>query len=221
MKMFRTLALGAALVSTSVWSFGQDYHRSQYQDRDDRAAYRSGYDEGRRDAESRRAFHPDDHHFRENDDRKAYREGYEAGFNSLRRGDHDGDRDRDRDRDGDRERDHDRDGDRDHDRDGDRDRDHDRDGDHDRASQWHNGGNNGGFGGYGNMSQIAQQNGYRDGMNDGQHDRQTGHSFRPTHDDNYKNAPGYSSSMGDRQQYKNMYRQAYEQAYPQGYNGHR
>ncbi len=193
MKMFRTLALGAALVSTSVWSFGQDYHRSQYQDRDDRAAYRSGYDEGRRDAESRRAFHPDDHHFRENDDRRAYREGYEAGFNSLRRGDHDGDRDRE----------------------------HDRDGDHDRANQWHNGGNNGGFGGYGNMSQIAQQNGYRDGMNDGQHDRQTGHSFRPTHDDNYKNAPGYSSSMGDRQQYKNMYRQAYEQAYPQGYNGHR
>ena len=56
-------------------------------------------------------------------------------------------------------------------------------------------------------------------MNDGQHDRATGHSFRPTHDDNYKNAPGYSSSMGDRQQYKNTYRQGYEQGYPQGYNG--
>ena len=52
-----------------------------------------------------------------------------------------------------------------------------------------------GNGGYGNPSRIAQQNGYRDGVNDGRNDRATGHSFRPTHDDNYKNAPGYSSSM--------------------------
>ena len=33
----------------------------------------------------------------------------------------------------------------------------------------------------------------------------------------YKNAPGYSSIMGDRQQYKDAYRQAYQQGYPQGY----
>lgn len=46
-----------------------------------------------------------------------------------------------------------------------------------------------------------------------------GHSFRPTQDDNYKNAPGYSSNMGYRQQYKDMYRQAYQQGYQSGYNG--
>lgn len=33
--------------------------------------------------------------------------------------------------------------------------------------------------------------GYHDGFADGAHDRQTGHSFRPTHDGNYKRAPEY------------------------------
>ena len=89
------------------------------------------------------------------------------------------------------------------------DRDHDRD--NDRY------GRNGGYSGYGNPSNIARQNGYRDGVNDGRKDRATGHSFRPTQGDNYKNAPGYISSMGDRQQYKDAYRQAYQQGYPQGY----
>jgi hypothetical protein len=65
---------------------------------------------------------------------------------------------------------------------------------------------------------VAQENGIRDGRNDGSKDRATGHSFRPTQDDNYKNAPGYSSNMGDRQQYKDAYRQAYQQGYQQGYN---
>jgi len=88
--------------------------------------------------------------------------------------------------------------------------------DHDNDRYGRNGGN-GGYGGYGNPSNIARQNGYRDGVNDGRRDRTTGHSFRPTQGDNYKNAPGYSSSMGDRQQYKDAYRQAYQQGYPQGY----
>jgi len=80
----------------------------------------------------------------------------------------------------------------------------------------------GGYGGgYGSMVQIARENGARDGRNDGAKDRATGHSFRPTQGDNYKNAPGYSSNMGDRQQYKDMYRQGYEPAYQQGYYGRR
>jgi hypothetical protein len=86
-----------------------------------------------------------------------------------------------------------------------------------------NGGNYGngayGGGGYNNSAQAARQNGMRDGMNDGRNDRASGHSFRPTQDDNYKNAPGYNSSMGSRQQYKDTYRAAYQQAYQQGYNG--
>jgi len=83
--------------------------------------------------------------------------------------------------------------------------------DHDNDRDGHNGGyGNGGYGGYGNGSSIARQNGYRDGANDGRKDRATGHSFRPTQGDNYKNAPGYSSS-------KDAYRQSYQQGDQQGY----
>lgn len=72
---------------------------------------------------------------------------------------------------------------------------------------------------YGNGS-YARGLGYQDGMRDGQQDRSTGHSFRPTHDDNYKNADrGYRSDLGSKQNYKNIYRQGYEQGYQQGYNG--
>ncbi|MGZ4814407.1 MAG: hypothetical protein ACXVZV_03300, partial [Terriglobales bacterium] len=62
------------------------------------------------------------------------------------------------------------------------------------------------------------QIGYQDGLNDGRSDRMTGHSFRPTQDDNYKNADrGYSSAFGAKQIYKDTYRQGYEQGYQQGY----
>jgi hypothetical protein len=190
MRLFRTFALGAALLTSSAWAFSQGYGYPdrRYQDRDDRQAYRQGLEQGRSDAARHRGFHPGTNRYREADDRRAYMEGYQAGYNSGGRGDHDRDRDRDRDRD--------------------------------------NGGyygNNGSYGnrGYGNVNQVAQQNGYRDGMNDGRKDRATGHSFRPTQDDNYKNAPGYSSNMGDRQQYKNIYRQGYQQGYQLGYNGRR
>ena len=184
MRLFRTFALSTALLTSSAWAFGQGYGYpdSRYQDRDDRQAYRQGYEQGRTDARNRRGFHPDANRYHERDDRRAYTQGYQAGYNTGGRGDRDGDRDR------------------------------------------NNGGyygNNGSYGnhGYGNGNQAAQQNGYRDGMNDGRKDRATGHSFRPTQDDNYKNAPGYSSIMGDRQQYKNIYRQGYQQGYQLGYNG--
>src|SRR4029077_11787440 len=59
----------------------------------------------------------------------------------------------------------------------DRDRDRDRDG-------W----GRGGYGGSGYGLSSARQNGYQDGINDGARDRRTGHSNRPTHDDNYRHA---------------------------------
>jgi flagellar biosynthesis/type III secretory pathway protein FliH len=56
-------------------------------------------------------------------------------------------------------------------------------------------------------------------LNDGRNDRQSGHSFRATQDSNYKHADrGYSSGLGDKNQYKQVYRQGYEQGYQQGYN---
>jgi len=178
MKLLQTLALGAALLTSSAWAFGQGYYRTiQFHDRDDRAAYRQGYDQGPDDARRHRGFHPDANRYREADDRRSYRTGYEAGYRSL--------------------------------------------GDHDRSNSGYygNGAGYGGGRGYGNMNSIAEQNGYRDGMNDGRKDSATGHSFRPTQDDNYKNAPGYSSTMGDRQQYKDVYRQGYQRGYQVGYNG--
>lgn len=87
------------------------------------------------------------------------------------------------------------------------------------TAQWHD--NHDRDRGASNGGRQAEDVGYRDGMNDGRHDRQTGHSFRPTNDDNYKNADrGYSSSMGSKQQYKDTYRRGYERGYNEGY-GHR
>jgi len=83
------------------------------------------------------------------------------------------------------------------------------------TAQWHDNQDRGGYGQY----RQAEDVGYRDGLNDGRHDRDTGHSFRPTHDDNYKNADrGYSSNMGSKQAYKDTYRRGYERGYNEGYN---
>lgn len=196
MKIFRAAALILALLGSSA--FAQNpawgYSGLPHQDRDDRHAYKEGYEQGRADADSRRAPHPDYSHYREGDDRRAFHDGYAAGYKAAHEHEE-------------------------HDFAGDRDRhDSDRDDEHRGWDRDHAVSPNAG---YGSLERIARENGFRDGMNDGQKDRATGHSFRPTHDDNYKNAPGYSSNMGDRQQYKNLYRAAYEQAYPQGYNGRR
>jgi hypothetical protein len=78
--------------------------------------------------------------------------------------------------------------------------------------------------GYGNgyrdqngPAEYASRTGYQDGMNDGSHDRMSGHSFRPTHDSNYKHAPEYGHVDMNRDAYKNMYRDAYVRGYEKGY----
>jgi hypothetical protein len=99
----------------------------------------------------------------------------------------------------------------------DRDWDRDHDGYRDRDGDWYR--DRGGYyGRYGNRYYAsARQYGYQDGFNDGRNDRYTGHSFRPSHDSNYKHAD-HGFYGGDRNYYKQMYRQAYEQGYQQGYN---
>jgi hypothetical protein len=73
-------------------------------------------------------------------------------------------------------------------------------------------------GGYYGRGSAASQIGYQDGYNEGVRDRQTGHSFRPTSSDAYKDADhGYNSSMGDKNSYHNAYREAYTQGYQRGY----
>jgi len=75
-------------------------------------------------------------------------------------------------------------------------------------------------GGYdGSGLNAARQNGYQDGINDGVIDRRTGHSFRPTHDDNFRHADrGYIPTYGNKDYFKQAYREAYQNAYAQGYN---
>src|SRR5579884_2260632 len=81
------------------------------------------------------------------------------------------------------------------------------------SAQWDRGRNGG------HEMRQAENIGYEDGVNDGRHDRETGHSFRPTHDDNYKNATrGYNSSFGSKLAYKDTYRRGYERGYQEGYN---
>jgi hypothetical protein len=64
----------------------------------------------------------------------------------------------------------------------------------------------------------ARRFGSQDGFNDGLRDRRTGHSFRPTHDDNFKHADrGYNRSFGSKSYYKQVYRESYEQGYDSGW----
>ncbi|SRR5258708_821044 len=78
-----------------------------------------------------------------------------------------------------------------------------------------------GYGGYGSRGfESARQIGFQDGRNNGFNDRRTGHSFCPTHDNNYKYADnGYDPRYGYLYEYKRIYRESYEQGYQQGYNG--
>src|ERR1700686_3182410 len=78
---------------------------------------------------------------------------------------------------------------------------------------------------------VASENGFQDGANDGLQDRQVGHTSRATTRQNYKDGNrGYSRSSwapwrrtsadrATKDQFKASYRQAYIQGYEKGYNG--
>ncbi|HKP46223.1 MAG TPA: hypothetical protein VJT50_06445 [Pyrinomonadaceae bacterium] len=108
--------------------------------------------------------------------------------------------------------------DRDHDRDGRRDRDRDRrrDDDNYRRSGVYR---QGGYGNYGyNVYQIAQQRGYQDGLYTGSNDARRGQSYNPQRSHFYRDADsGYSSSYGNRGQFRQAYRQGFLQGYRQGF----
>ena len=68
-----------------------------------------------------------------------------------------------------------------------------------------------------NLPNYAARWGFHAGQQDGQHDRFTGHSFRPTHDDGYKHVPSSHGIPVPRDAFKNMYRDAYVRGYEEGY----
>ena len=200
MKSLKSLAMMAALVAGNTgltsaqysprgdWGY-QDRDRDRDRNRNNNAnAYQEGYRQGQWDATHNRRAQNNRGRWGNSDDQRAYAAGYSRGYNDAMN----------------------------------------------NGGYYGNGryGSNGGYGdgGYGNGGwygngngrygnsgmQSARQYGYQDGLNEGSHDRQTGHSFRPTQDDNYRNADrGYNSSFGSKDQYKQLYRQAYQSGYEQ------
>jgi hypothetical protein len=78
-------------------------------------------------------------------------------------------------------------------------------------------GNYGGFGGS-QLAQVAQQSGYTDGAFYAQRDRQSGKRPNPTDAKGYKDADhNYSSSLGSKDEFKQVYRQAFIQGYNNAY----
>ena len=66
--------------------------------------------------------------------------------------------------------------------------------------------------------QTARQQGYSYGMRVGASDAQRGQSYSPQRSRYWRNATeGYSSSFGNRGQYRQIFRQAFEQGYREGY----
>ncbi|HEY3579156.1 MAG TPA: hypothetical protein VGK82_01390 [Pyrinomonadaceae bacterium] len=72
--------------------------------------------------------------------------------------------------------------------------------------------------GYGYGYENARQQGYSYGMNVGAADAQRGQSFNPQRSHYWKDGDaGYSSSYGNRGQYRQIFRSAFEQGYREGY----
>lgn len=66
---------------------------------------------------------------------------------------------------------------------------------------------------------FAHRWGYHAGEVNGQRDRVTGHSYRPTHDDAYKHVPNSDGIPMPRALFKDEYKDAYIRGYQAGY-GH-
>ena len=176
----------------------RDHDRDRDWDRSNQKAYRDGYSDGQKAARHRGNSGKYNNHYRAGDDRRAYDVGYRRGYGngdgSWNNGDWRNDRDRNH------------------------------DGRDDRSGhpfggvlgqQQGNYPNNGAYG-VGNARGV----GYNDGLLAGQKDRSTGHSFRPTQNKGYQDADkGYNSSIGDKNQYKQVYRDGFMQGYQRGYYG--
>ncbi len=71
-------------------------------------------------------------------------------------------------------------------------------------------------------SEVAQNTGYRDGLEKGRNDARQGKSFNPERHDAYREADhGYRSSFGNKEEYRQRYREAFRTGYEEGYRGDR
>ncbi|HKP84849.1 MAG TPA: hypothetical protein VJZ26_02055 [Blastocatellia bacterium] len=133
----------------------------------------------------------------QNDYHEAYRRGYEAGFNESIQG-----RQRRYDRE-DVERVLGRDLERTYEGEG-------------RRDDWRDRGDN--RGGRNDIARIAQQNGYRDGLNKGEEDRSRRRGSNYERDSRYRDAlSGYRSEFGNRDYYRQAYREGFRRGYDEAY----
>ncbi len=69
-------------------------------------------------------------------------------------------------------------------------------------------------------AQVAQNTGYRDGLEKGRNDGAGGQSYRLDRHDAYAAADhGYLDSFGNREQYRQQYREGFQRGYEEGYRG--
>ena len=117
-----------------------------------------------------------------------------------------------------RDRDYRRDQDRDYRRERrDRDDDYDRDRDYRRNDQY------GRTGGYGNIIQVAVNQGYEDGLYTGSSDAQRGQNYNPQRSHFYRNGHGDNggySRYGNGYQYQPAYREGFLRGYDEGFRRH-
>jgi hypothetical protein len=68
------------------------------------------------------------------------------------------------------------------------------------------------------VTRIAQQNGYRDGLQHGQQDRARNRAYNYQNDNRYRNArAGYRSEYGNQNLYEQAFREGYRRGYDDGY----
>jgi hypothetical protein len=118
-----------------------------------------------------------------------------------------------------RDRDYRRDRDRDYRRDRDRDRDDD---DRYRRNRTQNDDRYRRNGQYGNVYQIASNQGYQDGVNTGQRDAQRGQNYNPQRSHFYRNGHGDYGDYGNngrnnRYEYQQAYRDGFLRGYDEGF----
>ena len=69
------------------------------------------------------------------------------------------------------------------------------------------------------LVELAQRNGHFAGRDDGSRDAYRGSAYRPEHDRNFKATPGYDSSLGPFEVYRQSYQEAYLRGYDEGFRG--
>lgn len=64
---------------------------------------------------------------------------------------------------------------------------------------------------------LADHNGFFAGSRDGSRDFYSGHSYRPQHDREFRDTPGYDPNLGPFEPYRQAFRDAYLRGYSSGF----